>query len=72
MHYKTLYKQFDKCKKLGIHEEGQNDISYNHSESIAVVSSSSFVEKSLKKGHEVLHVVDPAVEFVVQQPKNFM
>ena len=51
--------------------EGQNDIYYITSESIAVVSSSPFLEKFRKKGLEVLYMVDPVDECAVQQRKEF-
>ena len=50
--------------------EGQNDISYNTSESIAVVSS-LFEENLRKKGHEVPYMSDPVNECAVHQFKEF-
>merc|ERR1712136_618436 len=52
-------------------KEGQNDIYYITGESIAVVSSSPFLENLRKKGLEVLYMVDPVDEYVVQQLKEF-
>ena len=52
-------------------KEGQNDIPYITSASIAVVSSLPSVEFVRKKGPEVLHVVNTADEFAVQRPKEF-
>ena len=52
-------------------KEGQTDISYITGESIAVVSSSPFVENLRKKGLEELHVTDPMDEYAVHQPKEF-
>ena len=50
-------------------KEGQNDICYIIGESIAVVSSSSFLENLRKAGHEVLRVIDPVDEYAVHKPK---
>ena len=52
-------------------KEGQNDICYIISESIIVVSSSSFLENLRKTGHEVLHMTDSVDEYAVHQPKEF-
>ena len=94
--YKTFYKQFGRCLKLGIHEdptnrtkiaelmrfntskfwdeqislkeyidrmsEGQNHIYYISDESIAVVSSSLFLENLRKKGLDGTYMVDPVDE----------
>ena len=48
-------------------KEGQNDISYITGESIAVVSSSPFLENLRKNGYEAHYVVDPVDERTVQQ-----
>merc|ERR1712107_626085 len=59
-------KEYVDCMK-----EGQNDIYYITGESIAVVSSSPFLEHLRKKGLEVLYMVDPVDEYAVQQLKEF-
>ena len=51
-------------------KEGQNDINYITGESIAVVSSSPFLENLRKKGLEVNYMVDPVDEYTVQQIKG--
>merc|ERR1712136_477790 len=52
-------------------KEGQNDIWHITGESIAVVSSSPFMENLRQKGLEVLYMVDPVDEYAVQQLKEF-
>ena len=51
--------------------EEQNAIYYITGESIAMVSSSSFLENLRKKGLEVLYMVDPVNEYAVQQLKEY-
>ena len=52
-------------------KEGQNDIYCITGESIAMVSSSSFLENLRKNGHEVPYMNDPVDEYAVHQPKEF-
>ena len=52
-------------------KEGENDIYHITGESIAMVSSSLFLENLRKKGHEVLYVIDPVDEHAVRQLKEF-
>ena len=52
-------------------KEGQNDISCITGESIAVESSSPFLENLRKNGYDPLHVTDPMNEYAVHQPKEF-
>ena len=52
-------------------KEGENDIWHITGESIAVESSSSFLENLRKKGYEVPYMIDPVDEYAVHQPKEF-
>merc|ERR1712070_478838 len=50
---------------------GQKDIYYITGESRATVAASPFIEALKKKGLEVLYMVDPIDEYMVQQMKDY-
>ena len=52
-------------------QEGQKDIYFITGDNIAGVSSSPFVVMWYKMGLEVLYMVDPIDEYVVQQLNEF-
>jgi len=56
---------------VGRMKEGQKDIFFITGESIAAVANSPFVERLKKKGYEVLYMVDPIDEYVIQQLKEY-
>jgi molecular chaperone HtpG len=56
---------------IGRMKEGQNDIYYITGESKQSVANSPFIEGLKKKGYEVIFMVDPIDEYVVQQLKEF-
>ena len=52
-------------------KEGQKDIFYITGESRASVATSPFIESLKKKGYEILYLVDPIDEYMVQQMKDY-
>ena len=52
-------------------KEGQKDIYYITGDSRATVAQSPFIETLKKKGLEVLYMVDPIDEYMVQQMKDY-
>lgn len=52
-------------------KEGQKDIFYITGESKQAISSSPFIESLKKKGYEVIYMVDPIDEYVIQQLKEY-
>jgi molecular chaperone HtpG len=56
---------------VGRMKENQKDIFYITGESKQAVSNSPFIEGLRKKGYEVIYMVDPIDEYVIQQLKDF-
>ena len=52
-------------------KEGQKDIYYITGESRAQVAASPFMETLKKRGYEVLYLVDPIDEYMLQQMKDY-
>lgn len=52
-------------------KEGQKDIYIITGESKAACSASPFVESLKKKDYEVIYMIDPIDEYVLQQLKDF-
>jgi len=56
---------------VGRMKEGQKDIFFITGESKASVANSPFIESLKKRGYEVIYMVDPIDEYVIQQLKEF-
>jgi molecular chaperone HtpG len=52
-------------------KEGQKDIFFITGENKASVAASPFIEAVKKRGYEVLYLIDPIDEYVIQQLKDF-
>merc|ERR1711971_1096985 len=68
--YKTFYEQFSKNMKLGIHEDQTNREKLSNM--LRYHTSKSGDDQNLKKrGYEVLYLIDPIDEYVIQQLKEY-
>jgi len=56
---------------VGRMKEGQKDIFFITGETKAAVTNSPFIEGLKKKGIEVVYMIDPIDEYVIQQLKDF-
>jgi len=56
---------------VGRMKEGQKDIFFITGESKQSVANSPFIESLRKRGYEVIYMVDPIDEYVIQQLKEF-
>jgi molecular chaperone HtpG len=56
---------------VGRMKEGQKDIFFITGETKAQVQNSPFIEGLKKKGYEVIYMIDPIDEYVIQQLKDF-
>jgi molecular chaperone HtpG len=56
---------------VGRMKEGQKDIYFITGESKVAVSNSPFIETLKKKGIEVIYMIDPIDEYVIQQLKDY-
>jgi molecular chaperone HtpG len=56
---------------VGRMKEGQKDIYFITGESKTAVSNSPFIESLKKKGYEVIYMIDPIDEYVIQQLKDY-
>jgi molecular chaperone HtpG len=52
-------------------KEGQKDIYFITGETKAAVANSPFIEGLKKKGYEVIYMIDPIDEYVIQQLKEY-
>jgi molecular chaperone HtpG len=52
-------------------KEGQKDIFFITGENKASVANSPFIEQLRKKGYEVIYMIDPIDEYVIQQLKEY-
>lgn len=52
-------------------KEGQKDIFFITGETKSQVQNSPFIEGLKKKGYEVIYMIDPIDEYVIQQLKDF-
>jgi len=52
-------------------KEGQKDIFFITGENKASVGNSPFIENLKKRGYEVIYMIDPIDEYVIQQLKDF-
>ncbi|KAG6904883.1 hypothetical protein DXG01_006461, partial [Tephrocybe rancida] len=80
--FAMFYEVFAKNLRLGIHKDAQNRsklAEFPHpevdilltGESLAAICDSSFLEMLKKKGFKVLPLIDPIVEHVITQLKEF-
>jgi molecular chaperone HtpG len=56
---------------VGRMKENQKDIFYITGESLEMCRKSPFLEQLVKKGYEVIYMVDPIDEYAVQQLKDY-
>jgi molecular chaperone HtpG len=56
---------------VGRMKEGQKEIYFITGESKTAVSNSPFIENLKKKGYEVIYMIDPIDEYVIQQLKDY-
>jgi len=56
---------------IGRMKEGQKDIYFITGENKAAVANSPFIEGLKKKGYEVIYMIDPIDEYVIQQLKDY-
>lgn len=56
---------------IGRMKEGQKDIFFITGENKASVANSPFIEGLKKKGYEVIYMIDPIDEYVIQQLKDY-